>query len=94
MEQNRVIVMTESDLKEFAAKLLGVDVADNRQSRDQVSPDKYVYGLRGIRELFNVSHATAQRYKNTFLAPAVSQRGRKIIVNRDLAIQLYNNSMK
>lgn len=94
MEQNRVIVMTESDLKEFAAKLLGVDVADNRQSRDHVSPDQYVYGLRGIRELFNVSHATAQRYKNTFLAPAVSQRGRKIIVNRDLAIQLYNNSMK
>lgn len=50
----------------------------------------YVYGLRGIRDLFNVSHVTAQKYKDTFLKPAVMQRGRKIVVDADMAIELYD----
>ncbi len=51
---------------------------------------RYVYGLRGIRELFGVCHATAQRYKDTFLAPAIRQNGRKVIVDADLAMELFN----
>jgi hypothetical protein len=50
----------------------------------------YVYGLRGIRKLFNVSHATAQRYKDTIIKDAVSQNGRKIIVDADKARALFN----
>ena len=48
-----------------------------------------VYGLRGIRNLFNVSEATAQRYKNTFLAPAVSQNGRKLVIDVEKARELF-----
>ena len=48
-----------------------------------------VYGIRGIERLFNVSHRTAQTYKNSFLKPAVSQNGRKIVVDRDLALKLF-----
>lgn len=48
-----------------------------------------VYGIRGIERLFNVSHRTAQTYKDTFLKPAVSQNGRKIVVDRDLALKLF-----
>ena len=48
-----------------------------------------VYGIRGIERLFNVSHRTAQSYKNSFLKPAVSQNGRKIVVDRDLALKLF-----
>ena len=33
---------------------------------------KYVYGLKGIRTLFKVSHATAQKYKDTILKDAIS----------------------
>ena len=51
---------------------------------------RYTYGLLGIRNLFNVSHATAQAYKNTFLKPAVSQNGRKLVVDIDLAMELFN----
>jgi hypothetical protein len=51
---------------------------------------KYVYGLRGIRQLFGVSHATAQRYKDTVIRDAVRQNGRKIIVDADKAIELFN----
>ena len=50
-----------------------------------------VYGLRGIRQLLNCSHATAQRYKDTILKDAVSQNGRKIIVDVDRALELFNS---
>ncbi len=53
-------------------------------------PDKrYVYGLAGIRKLFNVSHATAQRYKDTIIKDAVMQQGRKIVVDADKALELF-----
>ncbi len=51
--------------------------------------DKYKYGLKGIREIFNVSHATAQKYKNTFLKDAITQHGRKIIVDVEKARELF-----
>ena len=50
-----------------------------------------VYGLRGIRNLFGVSHATAHRYKETIINEAVSQHGRKIIVDVDKALELFKN---
>lgn len=51
---------------------------------------KYVYGIAGIKKLFNVSHATAQRYKDTILKDAVSQNGRKIIIDAEKAMELFN----
>lgn len=50
---------------------------------------EYVHGLRGIQRLFDVSHKTAQRYKDTFLAPAITQNGRKILVDKKLALELW-----
>ncbi len=55
---------------------------------------RLVYGLHGIRRLFNVSHATAQRYKDTIIKDAVSQNGRKIVVDADKAMELFNAKMK
>lgn len=69
------------------------------QSRDEINKPiqevsdytdkKYVYGLRGIRDIFNVSHATAQKYKNTILKDAIIQNGRKIIVDKEKALELF-----
>lgn len=56
----------------------------------QDTAKRLVYGLRGIRNLFNVSHATAYRYKETILKDAVSQQGRKIVVDVEKALQLFN----
>jgi len=50
---------------------------------------KHVYGLKGIRDLFNVSHATAQKYKDGILKDAVTQFGRKIIVDVEKAHELF-----
>src|ERR1035437_5140129 len=71
-----------------------LDIVNSEKKQEDANPERdkksYVYGLRGIRDLFNVSHATAQRYKDTFLQPAVSQNGRKLLINAELAIELFN----
>lgn len=51
---------------------------------------EYIRGLKGIRELFNVSHATAQKYKDGILKEAVSQQGRVIITDVEKALELFN----
>lgn len=51
---------------------------------------RLVYGLRGIQELFGCSHKTAQFYKDNVIHEAVSQNGRKIVVDADLALKLFN----
>lgn len=51
---------------------------------------RYVYGIKGIMQLFGVSNVTAQRYKRGIIREAVSQNGRIIVVDADLALQLFN----
>jgi len=53
---------------------------------------RYVYGLKGIMELFGCSNVTAQRYKNGIIAPAVRQNGRKIVVDVEQALELFNEA--
>lgn len=59
--------------------------------REQPDPaTRYVYGLGGIRRLFGVSHTTAQRYKDTIIKDAVKQNGKKMVVDADKALELFN----
>ena len=82
-----IVMLTVGQLKDILNEILKCKVSDVINTEK-----KYVYGLRGIRVLFNVSHATAQRYKDTFLQPAVSQNGRKLVVDAELAIELFNQN--
>lgn len=50
---------------------------------------RYVYGLKGIMDLFKVSNVTAQRYKRGIIKEAVSQNGRVIVVDADKALELF-----
>lgn len=65
---------------------------DERQPHDgnSKSERRYVYGLRGIRELFHVSTRTAHIYKNTIIKDAVYQSGRTIVVDVDKALSLFD----
>jgi len=50
---------------------------------------KYVYGILGIAKLFNCSLPTANRIKKSQkIDKAITQIGRKIIVDAELAIEL------
>lgn len=50
----------------------------------------YVYGLKGIQNLFHVSHTTAQIYKDGIIKDACYQSGRKIVVDVEKAMELFN----
>lgn len=51
-------------------------------------------GLKGICELFDCAHGTAQKYKDTWLAPACIQVGKTIIVDVDKALELARTYRK
>lgn len=56
----------------------------------EINPSKYyVYGLAGIARLFGCSIPTANRIKKSgVIDKAITQCGRKIIVDSELALQL------
>lgn len=57
--------------------------------------EKYVFGLNGIAELFGCSKSTAQTIKNSGkINKAVTQVGRKIVVDAKLALELYNKKTR
>lgn len=66
--------------------IANAEIANTRQR----TPGRLVYGLRDIRELFGVSHKTAQAYKDGIIKEAVRQNGRKIVVDADYALELFN----
>ena len=79
-----IALLTVGQLKE----LLSID--KQPEPIIQSGEKRLVYGLAGIRRLFNVSHATAFRYKETIIKDAVSQNGRKIVVDAEKAMELFN----
>ena len=66
-----------------------LDALSERAKTVEADRHNYIYGLSGIQNLFGVSHKTAQLWKNTWLAPACMQSGRKIIIDADKAMELF-----
>ena len=84
------ITLTSEQLKELISQITKELKEEVNTETATTKTRRYVYGLRGIANLFHVSLPTAQKYKNTFLAPAVTQRGRKIAIDVEKAIECYN----
>ena len=85
--QNSTLIstLTVGDLREILRGL------QSGESQEVVKPTgRLVYGLRGIQDLFHCSHKQAQFYKDHVIQEAVSQNGRKIVVDADRALQLFN----
>lgn len=83
-----IAALTVGNLKQLITDLVREQKADAIPPVTQAGK-RYVYGLKGIQDLFGVCHLTAQRYKDGFLAPACMQNGRKIVVDVDMAMQLF-----
>lgn len=63
--------------------------ASSAQPAPGKNEKRYVYGIRGIAQLFNCSMPTANRIKASGkIDGAITQIGRKIIVDADLALEL------
>ena len=80
-----IAMLTVRDLKEILK-------GEEKVEKHNFSERKYVYGLKGIRGLFKVSHATAQKYKDGILKGAITQHGRKIITDVEKALELFNKT--
>ena len=83
-DNTRIIDLTIGELKAVFAELIkGQDAEPSRE---------VVRGIAGIVSLFGVSPATAQRYKNGILAPAVQQaaKGHSFVVDVQMARDLFN----
>ena len=83
-----VATLTVGQLMDILSSMM----AQTGVAATEQSPKNYVYGLRGIQDLFQCSHTQAQRYKDGLLKPAVIQSGRKIIVDADKAMELFNQN--
>ena len=89
-----IIQMTAGQLAEYlnshtAPAQPGATAAGTQAAQGE-QPRRYVYGIKGIMRLFGVSNVTAQRYKRGIIREAVSQNGRIIVTDADLALQLFN----
>ena len=87
-DQTPVAGLTVKQLKEI---LKGEQIHEITEIDGNYQAKRYVYGLAGISKLFKVSLPTAQKYKNGLLGEAVSQRGRIIITDVDMAMDLFKN---
>lgn len=66
-----------------------IQTTSQTPAADTENSKRYVYGIPGISQLFGCSIPTANRIKKSGrIDKAITQIGRKIIVDADLALQL------
>lgn len=81
--------MTSSEFMEFLKEGLNRTVATEPVSPLANTHKKHVYGIAGIAKLFGCSIPTANRIKKSGkIDQAITQIGRKIIVDAELALEL------
>lgn len=92
-EKMPIAAMSVGELKSLMTEIiensLGGGTGKNGLSVKRTGPQRLVYGIKGIEELFGCSHSTAQFYKDHVIQEAVTQNGRKIIIDADYAMELF-----
>lgn len=92
IQLKRVIDLTADEFAEVLAEAL--IRASYQKREEEIAPQparkkNLVYGIGGIAQLFNCSKTTANRIKASgIIDKAISQTGRMIAVDADLALQL------
>lgn len=97
-----VVQLTVGQLINLMKKSFPILRAYPKTTQSNSSPDssgpsftgRLVHGIKGIEDLFNVSHKTAQHWKETWLKAATKQRGRKIITDVAYAMKLFDEEVK
>ena len=80
-----------TSLEQFLDEALAKSGRSTSAESQNTDPSRrFVYGLIGIEKALGVSHKTAQKLKDGILAPAVKQRGRKIVTDLELALKLFD----
>lgn len=89
---------TIEDLASVMKEALGfINEPGKEVKGDPFSSSKkhYVYGIKGLAKLLGASSSTAQRIKSSgVLDAAISQNGKIIVIDADLALDLLRISNK
>lgn len=96
-EMNKPLgALTVQELLDILAPLISRQQSTQPVSSEQTNDNKrYVYGLAGLAGLLGCSIVTANQIKKSgVINKAISQVGRKIIIDADLALELLNSSRK
>lgn len=82
--------------QELMFLLSNLSALTKTESSDEMPKSKHVaYGIKGIAETFGCSIPTANRIKRSgIIDDAISQVGRKIVIDTDLALRLVADSKK
>ena len=80
-DDTRLIDLTVGDLKELITNLI---------SKIKQIEKRYVYGLQGLADLLHCTKRHASKIKSSgILDEAIKQRGRTIVIDHDLALELF-----
>lgn len=88
---------TVEDLAGVVKEALGLKEPGKEIKSDPFLSTKkhYVYGIKGLAKLLGASSSTAQRIKSSgVLDAAISQNGKIIVIDADLALDLLRISNK
>ena len=86
----RVIDMTASEFADVLTEVF--QRLSSKENEDLKASKRFVYGIAGIAQLFNCSMTTANRIKASGkINKAISQSGRMITIDAELALQLMKN---
>lgn len=84
----RVIDLTLDELLDAVEDRVKAAISGEPQEQP-TEPKRYVYGLRGLQELFGCSKTTASRLKSSGrIDGAITQVGALIIIDADKAVEL------
>lgn len=84
----RIIDLTVGQLVELLESAQGAEQQVVREVRER----RKAYGIAGIAQIFNCSMTTANRIKRSGrIDRAITQNGRIIVVDVELALELFNN---
>lgn len=84
----RIIDLTVAQLAEVIDKAVEESLA-RRQDSESAQP-RFVYGIKGIAQIFGVSERQARYIKSSgTINKAIKQQGRTIVTDAALALQLF-----
>lgn len=88
---SKPVMLASLTAQEFISMLKN-DLPFPELERERQEEKKYVYGLKGFANLLDVSYQTAYRIKKGGkFDKAISQIGRKIIIDSDMVMDILKN---
>lgn len=83
----RIIDLTVAQLAEVIDKAVEESL---RRRTTQETQSRFVYGIKGIAEIFGVSERQARYIKSSgVISKAIRQQGRTIVTDVGMALQLF-----